>query len=161
MAASPSHKSFPMNRTCALVIAMILALLPGPRADALASEAPAKAKPPAAISEARIRSLLPGLWRADSESPPISVKATSNYLRNGTVVFVGHITGPGVDVNYRVKSKWVVEGDVLVSTIVESNRPDMLAVGSVERDRVVEIDGKHFTYVDSTGVRYSEYLIKR
>ena len=145
----------------AFVLALALLLLPGPHADAIASEAPAKAKPPAAITEARIRSLLPGLWRADTQSPPISVKATSNYLRNGTVIFDGHITGPGVDVKYRVKSKWVVEGDVLVSTIVESNRPDMLAVGSVERDRIVEIDGKHFTYLDSTGVRYSEFLIKR
>jgi hypothetical protein len=150
-----------MNRVLAFLIATVLLVLPGPRANALASEAPAKARPPAAISEARIRSLLPGLWRADSESPPISVKATSQYLRNGTVIFIGHITGPGVDVNYRVKSKWVVEGDVLISTIVESNRPDMLAVGSVERDRVLEIDGKHFTYLDSTGVRYSEYLINR
>lgn len=149
-----------MNRIPVFVVALALLVLPGPRADALASEAPAKAKP-AAVTEARIKSLLPGLWRADSESPPISVKATSNYLRNGTVVFDGHITGPGVDVKYRVKSKWKVEGDVLVSTIVESNRPDMLAVGSVERDRIVEIDGKHFTYVDSTGVRYSEFLIKR
>ena len=150
-----------MNQVPAFVIALALLALPGPHADALASEAPAKARPPAAISEARIKSLLPGLWRADSDSPPISVKATSNYLRNGTVVFDGHITGPGVDVKYRVKSKWVVEGDVLVSTIVESNRPDMLAVGSVERDRIVEIDGKHFTYLDSTGVRYSEFRIKR
>lgn len=150
-----------MNRALPCVLALVLLALPGLRGNAVASEAPAKAKPPAAISEARIRSLLPGLWRADSESPPISVKATSKYLRNGTVIFDGHITGPGVDVKYRVKSRWVVEGDVLVSTIIESNRPDMLALGSVERDRVVEIDGKHFTYLDSTGVRYSEFLIKR
>jgi hypothetical protein len=151
----------PMNRIATFAIALSLFVLPAVREDAIASEAPAKAKLPAAISEARIRSLLPGLWRADSESPPISVKATSNYLRNGTVIFVGHITGPGVDVKYRVKSKWLVEGDVLVSTIIESNRPDMLAVGSVERDRIVEIDGKHFTYLDSTGLRYTETLIKR
>jgi len=150
-----------MNRALTTALALVLLALPGLRGNALASEAPAKAKPPAAITEARIRSLLPGLWRADSESPPISVKATSNYLRNGTVIFVGHITGPGVDVKYRVKSKWVVEGDLLVSTIIESNRPDMLALGSVQRDRVVEIDGKHFTYLDSSGVRYSEFLIKR
>ena len=149
-----------MNRVLALLFALVLLALPGPRGNALASEAPAKAKP-IVITETRIRSLLPGLWRADSESPPISVKATSNYLRNGTVIFDGHITGPGVDVKYRVKSKWIVEGDVLVSTIVESNRPEMLAIGSVQRDRIVEIDGKHFTFVDSSGVRYSEFLIKR
>ena len=150
-----------MNRVLAFVLVLALLALPASRENAMASEAPAKAKPPGAVSEARIKSLLPGLWRADSESPPISVKATSNYLRNGTVIFDGHITGPGVDVKYHVKSKWVVEGDVLVSTIVESNRPDMLAVGNIERDRIVEIDSKHFTYVDSTGVRYSEFLIKR
>ncbi len=150
-----------MKRTLALSLALALLVAPALQKDARASEAPAKAKAPAAITEARIRAGLPGLWRADSESPPISVKATSNYLRNGTVVFDGHITGPGVDVKYRVKSKWVVEGDVLVSTIVESNRPDMLAIGSIQRDRIVEIDGKHFTYEDSTGVRYRQTLIKR
>lgn len=150
-----------MNRLPVLLIALGLLLTPTVHHDAAASEVPAKAKPAPAPTEARIRALLPGLWRADSESPPISVKATSNYLRDGTVVFDGHITGPGVDIKYRVKSKWVVEGDVLVSTILESNQPEMLAVGSVERDRVVEIDDKHFTYVDSSGTRYSEFLIRR
>jgi hypothetical protein len=107
----------------------------------------------------RIRQLLPGEWRADTVQGELTVKATSAYGRDGFVVYTGHITGPGVDFAYRVRSRWTVAGDVLSTEIVESNQPQVLAPGSRKQDRVLAIDDRRFRYRDAEGAEFEEVRI--
>ena len=104
----------------------------------------------------RIRRLLPGLWQADQVQEALSVRATSEYRRDGFVVYAGRITGPGVDLSYRVRSRWAVEGDALVTEIVESDQPQLLPVGSRKRDTVLSIDARRFRYRDEQGGEHEE-----
>ena len=113
---------------------------------------------PAPDSE-RIRRLLPGLWRADTVQGELTVKATSDYGRDGYVVYTGHITGPGVDFAYRVRSRWSVAGNVLATEIVESNQPQVLAPGSRKQDRVLAINDRRFRYRDAEGAEFEEVRI--
>ena len=107
----------------------------------------------------RITRLLPGLWRADSVQGELVVKATSAYGRDGFVVYAGHITGPGVDFAYRVRSRWTVAGNVLSTEIVESNQPQVLAPGTRKQDHVLAIDERTFRYRDAAGTEFEEVRI--
>ena len=107
----------------------------------------------------RIRQLLPGVWRADSVQDGLTVKATSAYGRDGFVVYAGHITGPGVDFAYRVRSRWSVAGNLLSTEIVESDQPQVLAPGSRKQDRVLAIDDRRFRYRDAEGAEFEEIRI--
>jgi hypothetical protein len=104
----------------------------------------------------RIRRLLPGRWQADTAQGELTVKATSDYGRDGFVVYAGHISGPGVDFSYRVRSRWTVAGDVLSTEIVESDQPQVLAPGSRKQDRVLAIDARRFRYRDAAGAEFEE-----
>jgi hypothetical protein len=113
---------------------------------------------PAPTAE-QIRQRLPGLWRADTVQGELRVKATSDYGRDGFVVYAGHITGPGVDFAYRVRSRWTLAGNVLSTEIVESNQPQVLALGSRKQDRVLAIDDRRFRYRDAEGTEFEEVRI--
>lgn len=107
----------------------------------------------------RIRRLLPGLWRADAVQDTLTIRATSDYRRDGTVVYAGRVTGPGVDLAYRVRSRWTVDGDAVVTEILESDQPQMLPVGSRKRDTVLSLDGRRFRYRDEQGGEHEEVRI--
>ena len=113
------------------------------------------ASQPVPVAE-RIRRLLPGLWQADTVQGELTVKARSDYGRDGFVTYAGHITGPGVDFAYRVRSRWTVAGNLLSTEIVESNQPQVLAPGSRKQDRVLAIDDRRFRYRDAEGAEFEE-----
>ena len=127
------------------VIGLVLALLAG------------AAKPPP--DGALIQRLLPGRWQADQVQDALTVRATSDYGRDGIVVYAGRVTGPGVDLSYRVRSRWSVDGDAVVTQILESDRPDLLPVGSRKRDTVLALDARRFRYRDEQGGEHEELRI--
>jgi hypothetical protein len=104
----------------------------------------------------RIRRLLPGLWQADQVQDALTIHSTSDYRRDGVVIYTGRITGPGVDLSWRVRSRWRVEGDAVATEILESDQPQMLPVGSRKRDVVLVLDSKVFRYRDADGGEHEE-----
>jgi hypothetical protein len=58
-----------------------------------------------------------------------------------------------------VRSTWTVQGNAVVTRIVESDQPQMLPVGSLKRDTVVLIDGVRLRYRDEQGGEHEELRV--
>ena len=145
----------------ALAIALCLALLvacnrspaPGGPASykAPASKAEARSAEAAPPSDARIAELVVGTWT--SERDP-----TRRYVvrADGTLSSTGTLEKSRRTLTY--EATWRIEDGHFVETITQANL-DILAVGTVSRDKVISIDDSTFTY-DALGDRDSKVRVK-
>jgi hypothetical protein len=115
-----------------------------------APDRPAPSKAPASSSEARssaaippgdagVRKLVVGTWT--SERDP-----TLRYVvrEDGTLSSSGTLEKSGRKLEY--EATWTIEDGHFVETVTEANLTDLLAVGTVSRDKVISIDESAFTY---------------
>ena len=109
-----------------------------------------------APTDEQIRQRLPGTWTSLEVQAAVTVRSRSVYGQDGFVVYSGQARGPGVELAYRVRSRWWVEGGALVAQVVETNQPDLLPAGSRKRDRVLAIDARTYRYRDEQGAVHEE-----
>ena len=113
----------------------------------------------AAVSEASIKRLLPGQWQVNQTIESVTVVGTSTYTADGQVIYQGTMTGPDFSVPYRFKAKWTVSGTTFIAEILETSSPDLMTIGSIQRDTVISLDETTYKFVDDEGTEGIETRI--
>jgi hypothetical protein len=113
----------------------------------------------AAVSEESIRQLLPGKWRVNQTIETVTVVGTSTYTADGRVVYEGTMSGPGFSTPYKFKGKWTVSGTTFMAEITETSSPDLMPVGTIQKDTVLLLDETTYKFVDDEGTEGTEIRI--
>ncbi len=99
--------------------------------------------------------LILGAWSEKAELEGFTVSGTSRYSPDHTVEHIGSVVGADSKVNFRFRSTWRIEGNTLITEVLESDQPEMVAVGYVERDTILSMSEAQWTYRDSDGMEFT------
>lgn len=101
--------------------------------------------------EDRIRNLLPGTWALTIEIDGVHLEGTTIISADGNVEEYVKVIQNGIVSNLAARGKWTIEGDSMITTYTESSAPGLIAVGSVEREKITFIDSDQLSIVDAEG----------
>lgn len=104
-----------------------------------------------AAEEADIKRLLPGKWSVNQEVHGTKLTGETHVKADGTVSGSAAFMILGKSVEYTYEAKWVVKGSKVEYTVTKSTSEDMLKVGEVMVDEVIEINDAIFKYKDEQG----------
>lgn len=94
--------------------------------------------------------LILGTWKEEISSEGLTVKGESTYKPDFTVEVVGAVTGPHGITLIRMKLKWRIEGNVLITKVIEANHSEL--IGDIERDTILAMNSSQYVYRDSDGL---------
>lgn len=129
---------------------LLLLVLPSP-----AEELPPPAKPaeaPPVSAPGIVKESLVGNWHLDMEVDEVRVKAVTEYKAGGTFQSHATVVMDGESNEMVVKGTWKLDGNTLTTTITESDSPDLLPVGEVSKDEVLELSATVLRYRDEDGL---------
>ena len=81
-----------------------------------------------------------------------SVTGVYTYQRDGKLIAEGMYSMNGRQIPIKLSGGWEIKDRTLVSTIKETNVPEMLPVGTVTKDRILEIEEAGFRYYNDDSV---------
>lgn len=120
-------------------------------ADEAAPPANPKEAAPAA-APAMAKEALIGKWHLDTEVGGVRVKAVTEYKADGTFQSDATVVMDGESTEMAVKGTWKFDGNALVTTVTGSDTPDLLPVGEVSKDEILELSGTTLSYRDEDGL---------
>jgi hypothetical protein len=118
----------------------------------LAEENPAPAAAPPASTPAIKNADLVGTWHLDMAMGEAKVKGHTEYKADGTFQGRATLVVEEETTELTVKGTWKLDGQTLATTITESNNPDLLPVGEVSKDQILELNASTLRYRDEDGL---------
>jgi hypothetical protein len=101
-----------------------------------------------------------GSWRESVVMGEATSSGISVYSPDSTVTHQIKFVGPGLTIEVRTRSRWRIEGKELITEVTESSRPDVLPIGTTERDTIVAMEKNQWVYRDSDGVEVTAIRLK-
>ncbi len=102
-------------------------------------------------SVADMEKIILGSWSEKLDMEGLITSGVSKYSSDHTVEHIGSIVAFDFKIDFRIRSKWRIEDDTLITEVLETNQPDMIGVGHVERDKILSMTNNNWTYRDSNG----------
>lgn len=136
----------PMSR---LLPSLLLLAVP-----VMAQDLPKPAKPPVvppAAALAVTQEALVGTWYLDMEMGGARVQGVTEYKANGTLQGRARVAIEDESIDLTVKGTWKLDGTTLSTTVTESNNPEMMPVGEVSEDEILELSASILRYRDEDG----------
>ena len=93
-----------------------------------------------------------GHWKWEMTEGDNSVTGVYTYQRDGKLIAEGMYSMNGRQIPIKLSGGWEIKDRTLVSTIKETNVPEMLPVGTVTKDRILEIEEAGFRYYNDDSV---------
>lgn len=87
-----------------------------------------------------------GHWKWEMIEGDNSVTGVYTYQRDGKLIAEGMYSMNGRQIPIKLSGGWEIKDGTLVSTIKETNVPEMLPVGTVTKDNILEIEEAGFQY---------------
>ena len=104
--------------------------------------------------------ILPGTWALTTEIHGARLEARSTFTTDGHVEEQLKVTQDGTITELFARGRWEVDGDEIVTTYTESNAPGLVAVGSVERDKITYLDEHQLSLVDGEGTAATMHRVE-
>ena len=104
------------------------------------------------LSDAEISDKIVGIWKVNETAPSgMSSSGTVSIFKDGSVACdVKYVRGESnLVMNYT--ASWHVENRMLIETIKTTSNSNLLAVGFVTRDKVLNLDDQKFVFETETG----------
>lgn len=99
-----------------------------------------------------VKEALIGKWHLDTEVGGVRVKAVTEYKADGTFQSDATVVMDGETTKMAVKGTWKFDGTKLVTTVTDSDTPDLLPVGEVSKDEILELSETILSYRDEDGL---------
>lgn len=99
-----------------------------------------------------MKDALIGKWHLNMEVDGVRVKAVTDYKAGGNFQSHATVVMDGDSTEVAVKGTWKFDETTLVTTVTESNSPDMLPVGEVSKDEILELSANTLRYRDEDGL---------
>lgn len=104
-----------------------------------------------AASDADYREKILGQWKQEIVQGPATIKGLDTYNRDGTLIADGMLSLQGQKIPIKLSGVWEIKNGILIATVNKSNVPQMLPVGTVSKDKIVEINQTVFRYKTEDG----------
>jgi len=104
------------------------------------------------LSDAEISDKIVGIWKVNETAPSgVSSSGTVSIFKDGRVACdVTYVRGErSLVMNYT--ASWRVENRMLIETIKTTSNSNLLAVGFVTHDKVLNLDDQKFAFETETG----------
>ena len=102
-------------------------------------------------SDADYKEKILGQWKQEFVQGPASMKGLETYNRDGTLIGDGMLSLQGQKIPIKLSGVWEIKNGILIATVNKSNVPQMLPVGTVSKDKIVEINQTVFRYKTEDG----------
>ena len=97
-----------------------------------------------------------GTWELKVNDGLMSAYGLTEYRVDKTCSGKGSVKFGSETINMTFSAKWKIEKGYLIVTVTETSLPDMIAVGDVMKDEILQLDEESFTYKDEEGGVYTE-----
>ena len=104
-----------------------------------------------AASDADYKEKILGQWKQEFVQGPASMKGLETYNRDGTLIGDGMLSLQGQKIPIKLSGVWEIKNGTLIATVKKSNVPQMFPVGTVSKDKIVEINETVFRYKTEDG----------
>jgi hypothetical protein len=104
-----------------------------------------------AASDADYKEKILGQWKQEFVQGPASMKGLETYNRDGTLIADGMLSLQGQKTPIKLSGVWEIKNGTLIATLKKSNVPQMMPVGTVSKDKIVEINETVFRYKTEDG----------
>ena len=108
--------------------------------------------PPAKPVPAFAKTDLVGTWHLDMALGETIVKGRTEYGADGTMRGNATIVLEDDTIELTLKGTWEIDGTTLITTITESNNPELMPVGDVSKDEILELTPSTLRYRDENGL---------
>ena len=108
-----------------------------------------------ALPADQMEAMIVGTWSEEYELDGVRASAVSKYTSGHSVEQLGTFTAENLRVDYRLRARWSIQGDTLVTEVLESSHPELVAVGHVERDTILSMTTDQWVYRDADGVEFT------
>jgi hypothetical protein len=119
-----------------------------------AEDLPKPAKAPAArpaTGAAITRESLVGTWYLDMELGGVRVQGATEYKADGTLQGRARFAMEDETIDLAVKGTWKLDGKTITTTVTQSSNPEMMPVGEVSKDEILELTASTLRYRDEEG----------
>lgn len=100
-----------------------------------------------------------GQWKIHLQFGHVEIKGVSSYQEDGRMSNVGTLYVDGQQIPIDIKLDWKIENGVLISTVRQTNLPQVQPVGEINRDSIVSLNKVEFRYKDEEGTEAVEYKL--
>jgi hypothetical protein len=101
-------------------------------------------------------------WAVDISNQVVTVKGTVTLRSDGTFISRALFQPKAADASeLQYEGTWEVRDSFLIETVTKSVIPKYPAIGTVTRDKVVQIDDKQFTYKTESGKQVTRIRKKK
>ena len=104
-----------------------------------------------AASDADYKEKILGQWKQEFVQGPASMKGLETYNRDGTLIGDGMLSLQGQKIPIKLSGVWEIKNGTLIATVKKSNVPQMFPVGTVSKDKIVEINQTVYRYKTEDG----------
>ena len=104
--------------------------------------------------------LLPGTWAMTTEIHGARIEAQTTFTSDGKLVENVKVIQDDTTTNMSASGNWIVEGDTIITTYTESSVPDLVPIGSVERDKITFVDAHQLSLVDAEGTAATMHKVR-
>ena len=104
-----------------------------------------------AASDADYKEKILGQWKEEFVEGPATFKGFETYQRDGTLIADGMLSLQGQKIPIKLAGVWEIKNGTLIATLKKSNVPQMMPVGIVSKDKIVEINQTVFRYKTEDG----------
>ena len=104
-----------------------------------------------AASDADYKEKILGQWKQEFVQGPASMKGLETYNRDGTLIADGMLSLQGQKIPIKLSGVWEIKNGTLIATVKKSNVPQMFPVGTVSKDKIVEINQTVYRYKTEDG----------
>jgi len=104
-----------------------------------------------AASDADYKEKILGQWKQEFVQGPASMKGLETYNRDGTLIGDGMLSLQGQKIPIKLSGVWEIKNGTLIATVKKSNVPRMFPVGTVSKDKIVEINQTVYRYKTEDG----------
>jgi hypothetical protein len=121
----------------------------------MAEDLPKPAKPPAAQPAAKTaitKEALVGTWYLDMEVGGVRAQGATEYKADGTLQGRARFTTEDETTDLNVKGRWKLDGRTLTTTVTESSDPEMIPIGEVSKDEILELSASILRLRDEDGL---------
>ena len=104
-----------------------------------------------AASDADYKEKILGQWKQELVQGPASMKGLETYNRDGTLIGDYMLSLQGQKIPIKLSGVWEIKNGTLIATVKKSNVPQMFPVGTVSKDKIVEINQTVYRYKTEDG----------
>lgn len=112
------------------------------------------------LKQAEIEALLPGKWLISEKIDSASLEVVTTYGKDRSYTTSGVIKTKDREIKYEAAGTWSVSDNVLIINFTSSSHPQVIPVGTVEKDVISAIDKKTMTYKDENGDEATETRVE-